>query len=53
MTFSTIMPEPLMEYWVGLAPGAFSVSQLTRKTDLQQLYIDMCERLVDKGVLDH
>ena len=42
-----------MEYWVGLAPGAFSVSQLTRKTDLQQLYIDMCERLVDKGVLDH
>jgi len=49
----TIMPEPLMEYWVGLAPGAFSVAHLTRKMDLQQLYIDMCERLVQKGTLEH
>ena len=49
---STVFPEPLFEYWVGLSPGAFSVNDLSNQIDIRQIYVDMCEKLVFKGVLD-
>jgi hypothetical protein len=47
-----IIPKDLFRYWVGLAPGAFTVKDLSRHVDKQQVYVDMCEELVDEGVLD-
>lgn len=48
-----IIELELLEYWVGLAPGAFHVSDLSRHKDNQQLYIDRLENLVQKGILEH
>lgn len=47
-----ILPKELLEYWVGLSPGAFHVSLLSRHVDNQQIYIDRLEELVEDGVLD-
>ena len=48
-----IIPEPMLEYWVDIAPGAFSVAMITSDREVQQLTIDRLENLVRKGVLDH
>ena len=49
----TIIPEPLLIQWIMLSPGAFHVSTLSKDVDRQQLYIDMLERMVDRGYLTH
>jgi hypothetical protein len=47
-----IIELELLEYWVGLAPGAFHVSDLSRHKDNQQIYIDRLEILVERGILE-
>jgi hypothetical protein len=48
-----IIPEPLLRYWIDLAPGCFSAADLSRYPENQQAYIDILERFVKAGILDH
>jgi len=52
MTKNLIIPNPLLEYWIGLAPGAFHVSLLSNDNAGQQVYIDKLEKFVEQGILD-
>lgn len=44
--------EQVLRYWIEIAPGAFSVSQLSRDMKEQLSYMEGCEKLVESGELN-
>lgn len=44
--------ERLLSYWIEIAPGAFSVSQLSRDIAQQLNYVEACEIMVANGKLN-
>lgn len=49
---SFLLQETLLRNWISLSPGAFSVTDLTKDVEVQQLLVDELEKLVLKGVVD-